>query len=81
MQQAKAAAGDRDVVMHGAYTAQQAIKAGVLDALEIQLRPLLLGQGRQLFDSLPPEHVELDLVRALQAPGTLHLRYQVRTVR
>jgi dihydrofolate reductase len=77
-QQAKAAAGDRDVFMHGAYTAQEALKAGVLDALEIQLRPVLLGQGRRLFDGLPPEHIELDLVRALQAPATLHLRYQVR---
>ena len=46
VQQAKAAAGDRDVLMHGAYTAQQALKAGVLDAIEIQLRPVLLGQGR-----------------------------------
>jgi hypothetical protein len=59
------------------YTAQQALKAGVLDAIEIQLRPVLLGQGRRLFDDLPPEHIELDLVRALQAPATLHLRYEV----
>ena len=50
----------------------------VLDAIEIQLRPVLLGQGRRLFDDLPPEHIELDLVRALQAPATLHLRYEVR---
>ncbi len=78
VQQAKAAAGDRDVMMHGAYTAQQALKAGVLDAIEIQLRPVLLGQGRRLFDDLPPEHIELELVRALQAPATMHLRYQVR---
>jgi dihydrofolate reductase len=77
VQQAKAAAGDRDVFMHGAYTAQQALKAGVLDAIEIQLRPVLLGQGRRLFDELPPEHIELDLVRALKAPATMHLRYQV----
>jgi dihydrofolate reductase len=76
--QAKAAAGDRDVFMHGAYTAQQALKAGVLDAIEIQLRPVLLGQGRRLFDDLPAEHIELDLVRTLQAPATLHLRYEVR---
>src|SRR5215207_1706512 len=68
VQQAKAAAGDRDVFMHGAYTAQQALKAGVLDAIEIQLRPVLLGQGRRLFDELPPEHIELDLVRALRRP-------------
>ncbi|MQM24231.1 dihydrofolate reductase family protein [Glycomyces albidus] len=76
--QAKAAAGDRDVMLHGAYTAQECLKAGVLDVVEIQLRPVLLGQGRLLFEGLPPEHVELDLVRVLQAPRTLHLRYEVR---
>jgi dihydrofolate reductase len=42
--QAKAAAGDRDVMLHGAYTAQECLKAGVLDVLEIQLMPVLLGQ-------------------------------------
>jgi dihydrofolate reductase len=76
--QAKAAAGDRDVMLHGAYTAQECLKAGVLDVVEIQLRPVLLGQGRLLFEGLPPEHVEFDLVRVLQAPRTLHLRYEVR---
>lgn len=76
--QAKAAAGDRDVMLHGAYTAQECLKTGVLDVIEIQLRPVLLGQGRLLFDGLRPEHVELDLVRTLEAPRTLHLRYEVR---
>jgi dihydrofolate reductase len=78
VEQAKAAAGDRDVMMHGAYTAQEALKAGVLDVIEIQLRPVLLGQGRRLFDGLPPEHIELNLARTLEAPGVLHLRYEVR---
>jgi dihydrofolate reductase len=78
VERAQAAAGESDVFMHGAYTAQQALKAGVLDAIEIQLRPVLLGQGRRFFDDLPPEHIELDLVRTLQAPATLHLRYEVR---
>ena len=78
VRQAKAAAGERDVMLHGAYTAQEALKVGVLDSIEIQLRPVLLGQGRRLFDNLPPEHVELDLVRTLEAPDTLHLRYDVR---
>jgi hypothetical protein len=50
----------------------------VLDVLEIQLRPVLLGQRRLLFEDLPPEHIELDLVRTLEAPGVLHLRYEVR---
>ena len=78
VQQARAAAGDRDVMLHGAHTGQECLKAGVLDLIDIQLRPVLLGQGRRLFDNLPPEHIELDLVRTLEAPGTLHLRYEVR---
>ncbi|WP_433003965.1 dihydrofolate reductase family protein [Kribbella sp. CA-294648] len=78
VKQAKAAAGDRDILLHGAYTAQECLKAGVLDVIEIQLRPVLLGQGRLLFDGLPPKHVELELVRTLEAPGVLHLRYEVQ---
>jgi dihydrofolate reductase len=78
VEQAKAAAGDRDILLHGAYTAQECLKAGVLDVLEIQLMPVLLGQGRRLFDGLPPDHIELDLVRTLEAPRVLHVRYEVR---
>ena len=76
--QAKEAAGGRDVMMHGAYTAQEALKAGVLDSIELQLRPFLLGQGRRLFDGLPAEHVDLELVRTLESSSALHLRYDVR---
>ncbi|WP_067814197.1 dihydrofolate reductase family protein [Nocardia inohanensis] len=78
VERAKAAAGGRDVMMHGAYTGQQALKAGVLDLIDIQLRPVLLGRGRPLFDGLAPEHIELELVRTLEDPGVLHLRYRVR---
>jgi dihydrofolate reductase len=78
VRQAKAAAGGRDVMLHGAYTGQECLKAGVLDLIDIQLRPVLLGQGRRLFDNLPPRHIELELVRTLHAPSTLHLRYEVR---
>lgn len=75
--QAKAAAGHRDVLLHGAYTAQECLKAGVLDVIDIQLRPFLLGQGRRLFEDMPAEHIELDLIRTLESPGVLHLRYLV----
>lgn len=78
VEQAKQAAGGRNVMMHGAYTGQQALKAGVLDMIDIQLRPVLLGRGRRLFEGLPSEHTELDLVRTLEDPGVLHLRYVVR---
>jgi dihydrofolate reductase len=75
--QAKNAAGDRNVLLHGANTAQECLRAGLLDEMEIHLIPVLLGQGRRLFDNLGPEHIELELLRTLQAPGVTHLRYRV----
>lgn len=77
MIQAKAAAGDRDVLVHGAYTAQRAIEAGVLDELQIHQIPVLLGQGRRLFEELS-SHVELEIVRVIDTPEATHIRYRVR---
>jgi dihydrofolate reductase len=78
MARAKDAAGDRNVLVHGARTAQLALAAGVLDELEIHQIPVLLGQGRRLFDHLGPHHIELELARIVDAPGVTHLRYRVR---
>jgi dihydrofolate reductase len=79
MAQAKQAAGDRNVLVHGAGTAQLALAAGVLDELEIHLVPVLLGQGRRLFDDLPPGHVELERTRILEGEaGVTHMHYRVR---
>jgi dihydrofolate reductase len=75
---AKDAAGDRDVLVHGAVTAQGALTAGVLDELQIHLVPVLLGQGRRLFENMPRDHIELELLRAVDGPGVQHLRYRVR---
>ena len=77
--QAKAAAGGRDILLHGAATAQECLRAGLLDEMELQLMPVLLGQGRRLFEDLPPDHIELELLRSLDGPGVLHLRYRVRS--
>jgi dihydrofolate reductase len=77
MAQAKAAAGDQDVLVHGAYTAQRAIEAGVLDELQVHQVPVLLGEGRRLFDVLPAP-VELDVVRVIDTPEATHIRYRVR---
>jgi dihydrofolate reductase len=77
MAQAKAAAGDRNVVVHGAYTAQRALEAGVLDELQIHQIPVLLGQGLRMFDVLPSP-VELDVVRVIDTPEATHIRYRVR---
>jgi dihydrofolate reductase len=78
VEQAKKAARDRDVMLHGAYTAQECLRARVLDVLEVSLVPVLFGQGRRLFDGLGPGHIELQLVRALESPSALHLRYEVQ---
>jgi hypothetical protein len=51
----------------------------VLDELQIHLIPVLLGQGRRLFEDMPSDHIELELLRALDGPGVLHLRYRVRS--
>jgi dihydrofolate reductase len=77
--QAKAAAGRRDILLHGAATAQECLRAGLLDEMELHLIPVLLGQGRRLFEDMPPDHIELELLRALDGPGVLHLRYRVRS--
>ena len=77
MAQAKAAAGDRDVLVHGAYTAQRALEAGVLDELQIHQVPVLFGRGMRLFDVLP-SRVELEIVRVIDTPEATHIRYRVR---
>jgi dihydrofolate reductase len=73
MAQAKAAAGDRDVMVHGATTAQSALAEGVLDEMQIHL---LFGSGRRLFELLP-ERVELEIVRVIDTPAATHIRYRV----
>jgi dihydrofolate reductase len=77
MARAKAAAGDRDVLVHGAYTAQRALAAGVLDELQIHQIPVLFGSGRRLFDVLP-SRIELEIVRVIDTPEATHIRYRVR---
>jgi dihydrofolate reductase len=77
MAQAKDAAGNGNVIVHGAYTAQRALEAGVLDELQVHQIPVLFGGGRRLFDLLP-ERIELDVVRVIDTSDATHLRYRVR---
>jgi dihydrofolate reductase len=77
MSQARTAAGDRDVAVQGAYTAQRALEAEVLDEIQIHQVPVLFGAGRRLFDVLP-SRIELEIVRVIDTPEATHLRYRVR---
>ena len=75
---AKHAAGDKNVLIHGAGIAQRALTAGLLDELEIHLIPVLLGDGRRLFEHLGIERRELERIRVLEGEGGVtHLRYRV----
>jgi len=71
-------AGGSDVsVAGGASVAQQYLKAGLLDELQMHLVPLLLGGGVRLFDRLGPEQPELQSTRVIESPAVTHLRYRV----
>jgi dihydrofolate reductase len=79
MTQAKEAAGERNVLVHGAAVARLTLAAGVLDELELHVIPLLFGQGRRLFEGLAAEQIELERTRVVEGEnGVTHLRYRVR---
>jgi dihydrofolate reductase len=79
MTEAKQAAGDKNVLVHGAATAQLALAAGVLDELELHVVPVLFGQGRRLFEGLAPEQIELERTRILEGEGGVtHMHYRVQ---
>jgi dihydrofolate reductase len=76
---AKHAAGDKNVLVHGAGIAQRALSAGLLDELEIHLVPVLLGDGRRLFEHLGIEQRELERIRVLEGEGGVtHMHYRVQ---
>jgi riboflavin biosynthesis pyrimidine reductase len=73
------AAGEKNVLVHGAAVAQLALAAGVLDELELHVVPVLFGLGRRLFEGLPAEQIELERTRTLEGDGGVtHMHYRVR---
>lgn len=76
---ARAAAGDADVMVGGGpATIDQALRAGVLEQLDLHIVPVLLGGGSRLFaDVGDVSGLRLEQVRAIEAPGVTHLRYRV----
>ena len=79
LEQARAAAGDKNVALGGgADVVQQYLKAGLLDELQIHVVPLFLGGGVSLFGSLGIDPAELEQTRVIESPSVTHLRYSVR---
>jgi dihydrofolate reductase len=75
--QAKSAAGQKSVGVHGAKTIQQLLDAGLLDELQIDLAAVLLGDGVRLFDHLADTPVVLGNPQVVAGIGVTHLRYPV----
>ena len=79
LEQARAAAGDKNVAVGGgANVAQQYLRAGLLDELQIHVAPVLLGDGVRLFENhLGSERREIECTRVIESPTVTHLRYRV----
>ena len=76
LEQAKAAAGGKDVSLGGgADVVGQYLAAGLLDEMVISIVPLLLGDGARLFGGLGEARPKLEQVDAIEAPGVTHIRY------
>jgi dihydrofolate reductase len=77
VRQAKKAAGDKNVDVMGASIAQQCLNAGLLDEIQVDVAPVLLGGGVRLFDHLATAPIELEPLAVVQGLGVTHLRYRV----
>ena len=81
LEQARAAAGNKDVqVAGGANVVQQYLGAGLLDELELHVVPVLLGGGVRLLDQVGDAPISLELDRVAGSQHVTHLRYRVRRV-
>jgi dihydrofolate reductase len=78
LEQARSAAGGKDVALAGgASVAQQYLKAGLVDEMRINLVPVLLGDGARLFDGLDGAKLGLECISTVAAPSVTHLTYRV----
>jgi dihydrofolate reductase len=76
LEYARVSAGKKNINLMGAETAQQFLRAGLVDELHISLVPVLLGAGARLFEQVPA-HVELERTGLVQSPTVTHLRFRV----
>jgi dihydrofolate reductase len=78
LEQARAAAEDKDVALGGgASVAQQYLRTGLLDELDIHVAPVLLGGGASLFGELGADAPELKLTKVVESPFVTHLSYEI----
>lgn len=79
VEHARAAAGDKDVLLAGGLSVvQQGLAAGVVDELSVHVSSVLIGHGARLFDAIGPAAIALESTRVTGSGGVTHLRYGVR---
>jgi dihydrofolate reductase len=77
IEKAKRAAGDKNVDLMGASIVQQAIKAGLVDEIQVDLAPVLLGGGVHLFNYLGIGPIDLEPIKMVEGVDVTHLRYRI----
>jgi dihydrofolate reductase len=77
IKQAVQVAGDKDVSLMGASPVQQAIRAGLMDEIEVDVVPVLLGGGVRLLDHLGDSAIQLEKIFVVDAPDITHMRYRI----
>jgi dihydrofolate reductase len=78
-EQAREAAGDKDIsIAGGASVANQYLAAGLVDEIDVQISPILLGGGERLFEGVDPGELNLEIEHVLEAPQAAHIRYRVK---
>lgn len=77
IRQAQQAAGDKNVSVSSASIMQQCLKRGLLDEVQLDLVPMLLGGGVRLFDNLDGTPINLERVQVVEGVGVTHLRFRV----
>ena len=78
LEQARAAAGGRDVAIAGGASAvQQYLRAGLVDTMQVHVAPMLLGSGTRLLDRLGDSPPGLELDRVIASAAVTHLRYRL----
>jgi dihydrofolate reductase len=78
IEQAKAAAGDKDVTVIGSpNTAQQCLNAGLVDEIEVGIVPILLGSGLRMFENIDTEPIELERTKIMESPKRTDIRFRI----
>ena len=79
IEQAKTAAGDKEVNIIGATsTAKQCLEAGLADELHVDIMPVFLGAGLRAFEEIDDGQIQLERIKVMELPGgRTHLRFRI----